>query len=369
MKFSCEKNILERAVNVSSRAVSTKTSMQILEGLLFDLTDQLTITGYDLNIGITTTIDVDVSQIGKILINAKLLNDILRKLPDEPIYIETDENLLATIKCGKAIFNLACTLPDEYPEIPQVMLDNKLEIPQNTLKSMISGTIFSVSDNDIKPIHTGCLFECEENNLTVVAVDGYRLSIRREQIENINAKSKFVVPAFALREIEKILEDSDNTIKIYPDKKHILFDVNGVIIITRLLEGEFLEYKTAIPTKSDHSVIINREEMLKSLDRVSLIISERLKNPVRMNFDGDIIKLSCITAIGKSYDECNIEGNIDNLEIGFNNRYISEALRACSDDNIQMNLASALNPVIFAPVEGNKFTYLVLPVRLRENAN
>lgn len=369
MKFSCEKSTLLDAVNISSRAVSGKSSIALLEGLLLRAGDRLTLTGYDLSLGIRTSIDADVVDPGEVVLGARILGDIIRKLPDDVIYIETDEKLLTTIKCGRAVFNLIASPADDFPQLPEVSQESSIALPEHTLKSMIAQTIFAVSDNESKPIHTGELFEAEGDRLNIAAVDGYRVSVRREKMENpVEEPMKFVVPGSALREIERILSDEDAPIAIYPDEKHILFSIGDTQLITRLIEGEFLNYRAAIPAESDHSILADTRELITSVERVSLIISEKLKNPVRLDFQGDVLKLSCITAIGKSYDECAYEGAIENLEIGFNNRYLLDALRAANEEKqVVLSLKGALNPLVITPPEGDKFTYLVLPVRLKAN--
>ena len=366
MKFSCEKSTLLDAIHTASRAVSTKSTIAVLEGLKITADSKLTLTGYDLSIGIQTFLDADIIQTGEIVLNAKLLGDIIRKLPDDVIFFETDEKLLTTIKCGKAIFNLVASPANDFPQMPEVNCAKQIKMAQPMLKSMIAQTIFAVSDNEAKPIHTGCLFEIEQNNLNVIAVDGYRLSIRREILQNAPENMKFVVPGNALREIERILSDnSEKVVSIYPDEKHILFEINQTVFITRLIDGEFLNYRAAIPQKSDKNVIVNVQEMINAIERVSLIVSEKLKNPIRMHFDGPVIKMSCITALGKSYDECPIDNPVDNLEIGFNNKYLLDAFRACNNEKVKLSLGGALNPMVINPVNGEKFTYLVLPVRLK----
>lgn len=364
MKFSCEKSTLFDAINTASRAVSSKSTIALLEGLRLTASDTLTIAGYDLQIGIRTTIEADIIEPGEIVLNARLFGDIVRKLPDDVVYVETDDKLLTTIKCGRSIFNLVASASDDFPQMPEVSCDGGLTLSQPILKSMIAGTIFAVSDNEAKPIHTGCLFEVGGGVFSMVAVDGYRLSVRRELLDA--PEMKFVVPGGALREIERILsEDPEKLVTVYPDQKHILFEIGGTVLITRLIDGEFLNYRSAIPAAFAHEVTINVREMITCIERVSLIVSEKLKNPVRIAFEGPVARMSCITAIGKSYDECSLGGDIDGLEIGFNNRYLLDALRACPDETVMMKLGGALNPMVLTPVEGDEFTYLVLPVRLK----
>ncbi|MDO5142551.1 MAG: DNA polymerase III subunit beta [Eubacteriales bacterium] len=369
MKFSCEKETLLSLIGTASRAVTGKSAMPLLEGLLVTAeADALTLTGYDLSMGIRTTATVDVLEPGSIVLNARLFYDIVRKLPQDTVFVETDDKLLTTIKCGRAVFNLIATEADEYPALAEVSDETGFSLPQAMLKSMIAQTIFSVSDNESKPIHTGCLFELEGGRLNVIAVDGYRLSVRREAVEGIPTELRFVVPGSSLREIERILSDEPSeTVAIYPDRKNILFRMGQTTLITRLIDGEFLNYRAAIPTEFDHEIDADRHELITCIERVSLIVSEKLKNPVRFHFDGSYVQMSCITAVGKSYDECAFEGAIDGLEIGFNNRYVLDALRAAGDDTVRMQLKGPLNPMVIVPREGDKYTYLVLPVRLKAN--
>ncbi len=366
MKFSCEKNELMTSINTASRAVTGKSSMPLLEGLLLNAEkNTLTITGYDLSMGIRTTTQADITEPGKIVLNAKLLSDIVKKLPQDTIYLETDDKLLTTIKCGRSVFNLIATEADEYPSLAEVSSKTGFSISQDILKSMISETIFSISDNTSKPILTGCLFEIKENELNIVAVDGYRLSVRKEKLETEAKDINFVVPGASLKEIEHILTEEDGTVDIFPDKKNILFRIGNTTLITRLLEGEFLKYRAAIPSQFDSEISVKRQELITSIERVSLIVSEKLKNPVRLKFNNQCIQLSCVTAIGKSYDECIFDGELKDLEIGFNNRYLLDALRAAQDDEIKLRMQKSLNPILIIPPEGEKYTYMVLPVRLK----
>lgn len=371
MKFSCEKSAFLDAISIASRAVSTKTTIALLEGLRLTAGETLTLAGYDLSIGIRTRVDAaDVIEPGEVVISARILYDIVRKLPDDVIYFETDDKLLTTIQCGRSVFNLVASSSEDYPAMPEVDAERSIEIPEKMLRSMINQTVFAVSDNMAKPIHTGCLFEAEGDRLTVVAVDGFRLAVRRETLPVPPAADlRFVVPGAALREIERILhEDSDRPAVLSPGGKHILFELGETTLVCRLIDGEFINYRGAIPDAFDYTVGADTRSLITCLERVSLLVSERLKNPVRITFDGSVMKMICITAVGKSYDECAIEGEIDGLEIGFNSRYLLDALRACGEEHVRLSLKGALNPIVITPDEGDAFTYLVLPVRLRTDA-
>jgi len=370
MKFSCEKNDLLNLLVTASRAVTGKSSFPLLEGVLLDANGEtLTVTGYNGSLGIRSTTSADIPESGKTVLSAKLLLDIIRKFPPELVYLETNDKMLTTIRCGRSVFNLVAQEADEFPDLAEVSKNTGFSLSQSVLKSMIAQTIFSVSDNESKPIHTGCLFELTPNELKVVSVDGYRLSVRQEQVDNINQNLKFVVPGASLREVERILTDEDGEVEIFPDEKNILFRVGNTTLITRLLHGEFLNYSTAIPTTFQSELIVSRQELITSVERVSLMVNEKLKTPIRFQFIDNQIILSCVTAIGKSYDECSIiDGAAIDLEIGFNNRYMLDPLRAVSDEKIKIKLNGSLNPLLITPIDNDKYTYLVLPVRLKNNA-
>lgn len=368
MKFSCEKLLLLNAVNSAIKAVSTKNSMPALESILISADTNILISGYDLNIGIKSNFDANIFNQGSCLINANLLSNILKKLPDEELTLSVSKDYKVKITCGKAIFDLISIDPNEFPEIPSAQKENSFSIESKALKNIIYQTKFARSDNESKLIHTGFLFDIEQDILTLVAVDGYRLALKRQKItNNSNEKSSFVVPGNALIELEKLLPEDDSLVSINLDSKHILFEINNNILSTRLIEGEFLNYKTAIPSEFKNIITCDIPSLRKSIDRVSLMISEKLKNPIRFNFENNILKLSCITAIGKSYDEFIFDGEISNLEIGFNNKYILDALNACPANLATFSFNGSLSPLIIKPVEGNDFVYLILPVRLKTN--
>lgn len=371
MKFSCEKSVLLEAINIVSRAVSNKSTIAILEGIRITAGETLTFTGYNLAIGIKTDLSADILQPGELVINAKLFGDIVRKLPDDIVYFETDEKMMTKIHCGRAVYNLIATASDEYPKIPEVVATSTLFVHQPILKTMITRTVFAVSENQSKPIHTGCLFEAQDAQLSVVAVDGFRLAIRRDQLAQPTTEAqKFVVPGSALKEVEYILDDSgEEFAEICTGDRHILFRMGSTTVVTRLIDGEFLNYRAAIPANSQFTVTAETQVLSRCLDRVSLMLSGgAVKNPVRVNFTANEVHMTCITAIGKSYDECTIEGDIDDMEIGFNNRYLADALRACAQEKIKMSLSGPLHPLLLQPCEGDQYTYLVLPVRLKADA-
>ena len=371
MKFTCEKFLLLNAINISSRAASPKSVVPALEGLLIEAAGDIKVSGYDLKTGIRTSFPADIEEAGSIVLNSRLFGDIVRKLPEDVISVSVDKNLMTTIECGMSKFNIIGIDSSDYPELPAVESQNVVEIKQSVLKSMISQTNFAVSDNETRPIHTGSLFEVGGDVLTIVSVDGYRLALRREEIEKKQVdKYSFVVPGAALAEVEKILRDSDDNVKIILGNKHITFAIDETVLISRRLEGEFLNYKQAVPMDGQFSVMADRKALATCIERVSLIVSDRLKSPVRCRFENNLFKVTTATALGKAYDECEVEGDCEGLEIGFNNKYLLDALRAAPAEKVLIKLSSPVSPCVILPAdESTNFVYMILPVRIRANEN
>ena len=367
MKFSCEKALLQAAISTTSRAVSPKSSIPALEGILLEAGSDLRLTGYNLETGIRTIVPADIREEGTLVLGARLFGEIVRKLPDDIVTFQS-ENYMVNIKCGMSEFNILGTDPEEFPELPTVEYQNSLILPQSKLKAMISQTLFAVSDNESRPIHTGSLFEVDSNGLTIVSVDGYRLALRHESIDKKEGAEtfSFVVPGAALSEVEKICSDVDEPASVTQGARHVMFKVGDTMLVSRRLEGEFLAYRQAIPRNNTIHVEGDTRALLSSIDRVSLIISDKLKSPLRCVFDSNLLKISTKTAIGDAYDECPLSGDGGGLEIGFNNKYLMDALKAAPADKVRLELTTGVSPCVILPTEGEEnFLYMVLPVRLK----
>ena len=367
MKFSCEKALLQAAISTTSRAVSPKSSIPALEGILLEAGSDLRLTGYNLETGIRTIVPADIREKGTLVLGARLFGEIVRKLPDDIVTFQS-ENYMVNIKCGMSEFNILGTDPEEFPELPTVEYQNSLILPQSRLKAMISQTLFAVSDNESRPIHTGSLFEVDSNGLTIVSVDGYRLALRHESIDKKEGAEtfSFVVPGAALSEVEKICSDVDEPASVTQGARHVMFKVGDTMLVSRRLEGEFLAYRQAIPRNNTIHVEGDTRALLSSIDRVSLIISDKLKSPLRCVFDSNLLKISTKTAIGDAYDECPLSGDGGGLEIGFNNKYLMDALKAAPADKVRLELTPGVSPCVILPTEGEEnFLYMVLPVRLK----
>ena len=366
MKFSCEKYLLQSACGIASRAAAGKSPIPALEGLLLQASDRLTVTGYDLKKGIYTQLEAEVKEQGSVVVGARLFGEMIRRLPDGIVTISTDINNNVNVKCGKSEFNFMGISPEDYPEMPVVDGVNNIALPQKILGSMINQTIFAVADNDMRPIYTGTLFDIEGEELTLVSVDGYRLAKRSEKLESAKMENcSFVVPGSALADIERICGDSEELVKISVGAKHISFSIGETVVVSRRLEGEFLNYKKSIPDSFKYTVKVDRGEFMSAIDRVALIVSERNTSPVRMSFNDGNIDCFCVTPIGRAEDVCTCEGSGEGLQIGFNDRYLKDALKAAAKEELNVCLNSASSPCIITAADGsNNFTYMILPVRL-----
>lgn len=369
MKFTVDQAALNEAVNVVSRAVPQKSPVTALEGIKMYLDcNTLELTGYDLEMGIQTKIEVQSENHGEFTVDAKLFSEIVRKLPSDTVTIEIDDKLKATIIGGDAEYNIMALSADDYPAIPDVDKSDSITVPQAIMKNMINQTIFAVSTSDNKPILTGELFDIDNGIFNLVAIDGFRLAVRTEASPS-EEKHKFVVKAKTLAEAAKLLKDEDEkTVTMYLSKKHIIFDISGYMIISRLLEGEFHNYKGSIPQTHSTEIVINTRDLIASLERCSLLIVEQTKAPVKCIFDNGTVKISCSTALGKLSDEIPAQISGSKVEIGFNCRYLLDALRAAESDKVKILLNGGLSPMKIVPADGDAYTFLVLPVRLKNEA-
>lgn len=367
MKFTVNKNDITEAVSNIQRAVSSKTSIPALECILLTASESsLELCAYDLELGMTTVIPARVEEPGKAALTAKIFSDIVRKTPDETVTVTVDEKNMASIESGYSKFSIISTPAQEFPELPKLTDSTKLGLPSNVLKSMIRQTLFAVAESDAKPIHQGSLFHLENGILDVVSVDGYRLAKRSEPVE-FKEDISFVAPGKTLGEILRLLKDTDDVVEISAGRRHILFHIENYTVISSLLEGEFLNYKAAIPPDSKTEVVVKTREVIESVERVSLLITDRLKSPVRCQFAEDEIKLLCTTAMGRASDQLTAEITGDDVEIGFNNRYLLDALRNTECDEVKIQLGGPLSPMKIVPKEGDSFLFLVLPVRLKND--
>ena len=368
MRFTCEKSMLVTGLNISGRTVAQKSSLSAIEGILCRAANGLSLTGFNMETAITYEIEADVADTGVCVLPAKLFGDIVRRLPEGPVTVVVDENYKVSIRAGYASFSISAESAEDYPELPDVGENRSVKIPQKELKELIGGTIFAVSENPARPIHTGVKFEVEPGSISAVAVDGFRLARRTYHSDEITRTMSFVVPAQSLKEVEKILQDTDEEATFTVGTKHIRFQIGDATLVSRLLEGDFLDWRKVVPQNCPVKLVANVGELASSIERVGLIVSEKYKSPVRCVFSNQVLLLKTNTTIGVAEDRCTIAGDGKELEIGFNNRYLSDALRAIDADEVTLELTNSLSPIVLTPVDDKEdFAYMVLPVRIKTN--
>lgn len=373
MNFNCNKLELSEAIGNVSKAVPAKSSIPQLEGIKLSLLgDKLTLTGYDLELGITTTVSVtnNDDSTGEYIINARLFSDMVRKMPSDNINIDINKNsdMKAHLKAQNTNCKIAVLSAKDYPEFPDTSTGDEISIPQPLLKNMIHQTIYAVSLSDIKPILTGELFDIKNGYFNLVAIDGKRLAIRHENISS-NQTIKFVVPSKTLDEVSKILKDNTNSqdCKIISTSRHITFQIDKYTIISRLLEGEFHNYESSIPSSSKTEVILKVKELSDCLERCALLINEKNRAPIKLNFKDDSLKIVCETPLGNIDEEIKINMNGEPLLIALNNKFLLDALRVTDCDQVKFLMNSPVLPVTIVPMQSDSFTFLLMPIQLREN--
>lgn len=373
MKFTCHKIQLLDIINTVQKAVSAKSIMPILECVKIDAdaSGALVVTGNNLDLCIEYSSACNVSEGGSIAISSKIFGEIIRRIPDDEVTVTVnEENNVTTIKCAKSEFNIQGLSAGEYPAVPAINEVYRLSMKQETLKKMIRKTIFAVSVNEArKPVLTGALFEVDTGVLSVVSSDGYRLALIKETVDASLEKKKFIIPGLTLRELLKVLKDGDETVDIVVSDRHVLFDFGAYKVVTRLLEGEFINYAPILSTPNSIYVKVDTRSLSESLERASLLINDDMtakaeKVPVRLNIALDQIEVTCITGKGKVHDVVEAEVRGDDIEIGFNYRYLLEALKACEEEEVKMEFSNPRSSCFIRSLEGDSYTYMILPVRL-----
>ena len=367
MRFTCEKSTLVQGLNIASRTVAQKSSLSVIEGILCRAGADVSLTGYNMETAITYTVEAEVSDPGVCILPSKLFGDIIRRLPEGPVTVVVDDNYKVSIRAGYASFTISAENAEDYPELPDVSSGRGVYIPQTALKELIFGTIFAVSENQGRPIHTGVKFEVENDSISAVAVDGFRLARRTFHPETAtNRQLSFVVPAAGLKEVEKILTDSDEEVSFTLGPKHIMFDIGAATLVCRLLEGDFLDWRKVVPTNCPVKLVAHVSDLASSIERVGLIVSEKYKSPVRCIFGDQVLQLRTNTTIGAAEDRCSIAGDGKELEIGFNVRYLADALRVIPSEEVVLELTNGLSPIVLTPAdEKYDYSYMVLPVRIK----
>jgi DNA polymerase-3 subunit beta len=366
MKFICEKTKLQEAISVTQKAVTGKSAMPILQGLFIDASEgKITIIGSDIDLSIETKIDANIIEAGKVVVDARLFGDIVRKLPNSNIEISSSTDNSIEIICEKTKFNLIHMNADDFPTLPSIDEDNIFSIEQKLLKSMIRGTMFAIAQEESRPILTGVLVEIKDGKINLVALDGYRLALKSESIDSDNS-IKAVIPGKTLSEVVKILED-EGEVNITFTSNHILINLGETKIISRLLEGEFIKYTSIIPEEYSLKITVERNKILNCIERASLVAKEGNTNLIKFDINDEYMVLTSNSQLGNVREELNIILQGEPLEIAFNAKYMIDLLKIMDEEEIYMEFSSSVSPCLVKNKQNDNCTYLVLPVRLLNN--
>ncbi|MBR6688693.1 MAG: DNA polymerase III subunit beta [Clostridia bacterium] len=366
MNFKCKKEDLIIGLNNVSRTVSTRTTMPILEGVLIETYDNnIKLTTNDLEIGSEYIIPAVIEASGSTVVDLKTFNEIIRKIESEDISFEINNGIFI-IKSTSGVFKLLTQNPDDFTRLPVFNAEREISISEKMFKDMVKKTVFATSSDPNRPVYTGALVEVVDNEVSVVALDGFRMAVRREILER-PSMFKAIIPAKALTEITKTLSDDEEAIiKIGLNKNQALFRMGPCTVISRIIEGDFLNYNKTLPTDIETRVRIGKKTLLEALERVSIFSKEDKKIPVKINMSLDFFQISCAGQAGDAKESVNAVVSGKDLEIGFNPRYLIEALKVIDDDEVELEFSSPLLPVVIRPLAGSGYVYMVLPLKLKD---
>lgn len=364
MIFTCEKQKILEGISIVQKAITGKSTMPILEGIFIKASGStLTLIASDMDVSIQTLVEAKVIQEGSIVIDAKIFGEIIRKLPNSIINMAVIENQLTKITCEKSVFDVVYMNSNEFPELPEINEELKISVNQNILKNMIKGTSFAIAQEETRPILQGILFEVKNKNLNLVALDGYRLAIKSEFLDN-DMDIEVVIPGKTLNEVSKILEDVDDIVDITFTNNHILFNLEKTKIISRLLEGRFINYNSLLPQEHKLLVNVNRQELQNAIERASLMAKDGNTNLIKLDIQQDNLIITSNSQLGKVREEISIKLQGDEIEIAFNSKYLLDVLKNMEQNEVVMKMTSGISPCVIEEENNGNAKYLVLPVRL-----
>lgn len=366
MKIKVYQKELSKHINITQKSISSRTTLQILDGILLEtINGKLKLTGTDLEISIETFLDCEIIEEGSIVVNSRIFGDIIKKLPDSAIHIEVKNNNI-NIKCENSEFNILGNIGGDYPALPVIIEKESFTIPKDIFKNAIRQTVFSTSQDETRQSLTGVLLELSNNIISFVALDGYRLALRKLPT-NVDLEIKIIIPGRSLSELSKIIEDTDEDMNISTAPGHVIFNVGDTVLYSRLLEGQFFNYKEII--RKDHKTVVsvNKRDFQNSLERASLLAKEEKANLIKLSVIDNKINIRSNSEIGNVLESIDSSQEGENLNIAFNSRYILEGIKTIDNEEIELNFMGSLNPCIINGVEDDNYIYLVLPVRLAQD--
>ncbi|MDD2572938.1 MAG: DNA polymerase III subunit beta [Bacillota bacterium] len=365
MKLICTRDELLEGILIAQKAVPTRTTLPILQGILLDCRDEsLNLRATDLEIGIECSVNAEIVDRGWLVLDSRLLGEIVRKLPPEDVEISVAEGNITEIKCANSFFRLQGQSGEEFPQLPQVDGERSLTMPQDLLKSVIRQVVFACAVEETRPILTGALVECRSEDMVMAALDGFRLAVRNVKLEGVREDICAVVPAKALNEIQRILKDTQEEVHIKLAGNHILFGMERTRVISRLLEGDFINYKQIIPEEYGTRIRLKNEELLESCERASLLAREGSNNLIKLNITKNQLEITSNAEIGDVREEILSETEGQDLEIAFNSKYLTDVLKVIEDEYLRIEFTTSISPCIIKPEGSEDYTYLLLPVRV-----
>lgn len=365
MRFQCEVPELMSALGVVSRALAVRSTMPVLEGILIETCPEgLRLMCTDMALSIETTVPATIEEEGRAVMPGKLFQEVIRKLPSDTVSVSVNERYAATIRCQSSRTTLSGMNPMEFPELPEIEGGSPISIPQNVLRDMISKTSFAIGTDESRPILTGSLMEIEPTEIRLIALDGFRLAIRREALGGPENGVQAVVGGKMISDLSKVLQDSEEMADLLITRTHLCARMGLTRVITRLLEGEYIRYRQIMPTDFQTLVTVRRTQLSEAIDRASLIAREGKNNLVRFKIEGDSLTLSSNAELGDVQEQMEVVTQGKDIEIAFNVRYVSDVLKVLSDEQVCMRFNSNVSPCVICPQEGDAYTYLVLPVRV-----
>nr|WP_122012595.1 DNA polymerase III subunit beta [Maliibacterium massiliense] len=365
MKFSCQRNDLQAAIAVVTRALATKSTISVLEGICIKgKGDYIELTCTDLEMGIQTTIPASIQNDAAVVVPGRLFAEVVRKLPDGEVDIEVADDYTLTMKCMGSRTTLQALSDQEYPALPALLDEHAIEVPERDFRDMVRQALFAVAQDDARPILTGALIEVDGHSAGCVTLDGYRLALRTLHLEKPAMERSFVVPGKSLGEIARILGDGAEAIALHVQDNHFMVEMGDTRIITRLMDGEFIKYRQILPKEYATRVHVQVQALGQAIERASLMAREGKNNLIKINISQDKMVITSNSEVGQAYEEVPVYTEGKELEIAFNARYISDVLKALDVEEVYMELNTNISPCVFRPAEGDSFIYLVLPVRL-----
>lgn len=366
MKIKINQKDIARHINIAQKGISSRTTLQILDGILLEARDnKLKLTGTDLEISIETFVECEVIEEGSIVVNSRIFGDIIKKLPNNPILIDVNNNNI-NVKCEKSEFNIAGNPGEEYPDLPIIVEENTFKIPMDIFKGVIRQTVFATTQDETRPSLTGVLAELKKDTISFVALDGYRLAHKKVNNES-NISEKIIIPGRTLLELNKILEDKEDNIDINIASGHISFNIGDTIFYSRLLEGQFFNYEDIIRKEHKTSILVDKKYFQDSLERASLLAKEEKANLIKLSIVDNNLTIKSNSEIGNVNEEIEVEKKGEDINIAFNSRYILEGIKIIESDKIKLNFMGSLNPCIIDSIDEEDYLYLVLPVRLAQD--